>query len=453
LIGVTAFDSLNVTEGYNAVPLAPGASTTHDTESGTAEIRDWTVFAPGYWKGEYYGPADVARMAQNYAYLKPHLTPVHKLGHDKQQIVQSRLKQSLGFPNFGRVEDAGLTPDGCFVIRRMVGIPLDVAAAINAGFLNSGSVELKPSMPDPHDQSKTVKGPIFTAIALLGEEQPALQDKRLTVPKAVFANGQPVPAATEAGPLLKTMADVTKSYSQPAATEPGSFALCFSDYSETPAVDDTKAKLAALGLTPEQVAQICAMFGGTAANLAEATGPTATTMPSSVPSTPAAGAMADTESSPADMPAAFAAFADKMTKCMSDMTQRVGAVEKFAEGLVGEKEKATEATMSAELDGIFAKHNGQRKLAPNVWKVKRRLMLDAAKSKEFAAESDRTKLFSDFAEELATLPVSHMIDATASTTPAAKNAPLSTFARKALRPNGPIARQFGDTAKRLRTGT
>jgi hypothetical protein len=162
---------------------------------------------------------------------------------------------------------------------------------------------------------------------------------------------------------------------------------------------------------------------------------------------------ADAESTPADMPAAFAAFADKMTKCMADMTQRVGAVEKFADSLNGEKEKATEAAMSAELDGIFTKHNGQRKLAPNVWKIKRRLLLDAAKSKEFAAESDRTKLFSDFADELATLPVSPMIDATSGTTAAAKQAPLSPFARKALRPNGPIARQFGDTAKRLRSGT
>lgn len=450
------FDSLIVTEG-SAVPLAPGASTTHDTESGTAEIRDWVVFAPGYWKNEYYGPTDVARMAQNYDYLKPHLTPVHKLGHDKQQVVQARLKQSLGFPNFGRVVDAGLTPDGCFVIRRMVGIPLDVAAAINAGFLNSGSVELKPSMPDPNDQSKTVKGPIFTAIALLGEEQPALQDKRLTVPQAVFANGQPVPAATEAGSLLKTMADVTRSYSQPVEAESGSFALCFSDYSETPAVDDKQAKLAALGLTPEQVAQVLAICTAENANLAEATGPTAGTMPSSVPSTPTGGAMADAESTPADMPAAFAAFADKMTKCMADMKadndRRLGAVEKFASEFSGEKDKATEAAMSAEIDGIFAKHDGKRKIAPNVWAVKRRLLLDTAKSKEFAAESDRTKLFSDFADELAMLPVSAMIDMTSQSTPAAKNAPLSTFARKALRPNGPIARQYGDTAKRLRTGT
>jgi hypothetical protein len=55
-------------------------STNEVSPGGTAEIRDWTVFAPGYWKGEYYGPADVKRMADNYAYLKPHLTPVHKLG-------------------------------------------------------------------------------------------------------------------------------------------------------------------------------------------------------------------------------------------------------------------------------------------------------------------------------------------------------------------------------------
>jgi hypothetical protein len=172
------------------------------------EIRDWTVFRPGYHKGDLYTPADVQRLAENFAALssgeQPYLTPVGKIGHDKHQ----RLSQSLGFLNVGRIVDAGLDDAGNFVIRRMVDVPALVGGEINAGHINSGSVELASSCPDPSDPSKTIRGPILTGVAFLGEEQPAV--KGFAPPRAVYPDGSEVPPSTNPAPWLQAMADVAR---------------------------------------------------------------------------------------------------------------------------------------------------------------------------------------------------------------------------------------------------
>jgi hypothetical protein len=194
---------------------------------------------PGYWKGNLWSAADVKRMAANYAYLKSHLTPVAKLGHSVDQELQKRLQESLGFPNLGRVSNAGLNPDSSFWLS-LIGIPVEVGAQINAGRINSGSVDLEMQAPDPNNPAKSIPGPILTAISLLGEEQPAVKDPRLAMPRAVYADGSEVPPATSSAKWLDAMAEVALTY---AASHSGNrrphartartahrYSLCFSDY-------------------------------------------------------------------------------------------------------------------------------------------------------------------------------------------------------------------------------
>jgi hypothetical protein len=146
-------------------------------------------------------------MAASFARLStgpsPHVEVTAKIGHDPEQ----RFANSLGFPALGRVTLAGLTPDGMFVVRRLAQVPVDVGAAINAGLLRSGSVELIEGLPDPRDPALTIPGPILTGVALLGEEPPAL--KGLTRPAAVFPDGTRVPPSTDLAPWVRAMARVT----------------------------------------------------------------------------------------------------------------------------------------------------------------------------------------------------------------------------------------------------
>lgn len=240
--------------------------------SGSCELRHWTVFAPGYWKGALYSAADLQRMAQNYVYLKPHLTPIAKLGHSVEQELQKRLQESLGFSNLGQIADAGLNPDNSFWII-LKGIPVEVGGQINAGRINSGSVDLEREAPDPTDPSKKIQGPIIIAISLLGEEQPALKDVRLKMPKAVFADGSEVPAATSSAKWLDAMAEVAQTFSarhsgnrerhsQSTANGRTFNTHCFSDYSpEAPKVNPDDLIAALKGMAPDQLKQVLTQAG------------------------------------------------------------------------------------------------------------------------------------------------------------------------------------------------
>lgn len=184
-----------------------GTGTVNDRPSDSTwtscEVRDWVVFGPGYHKGELYSPDRVRRIADNFARLKGHLTPVVKIGHDRQQ----RLAQSLGFPNCGRVSAVRLLGDDTIALT-LVGVPVAVGGEISAGRLNSGSVELVPHIADPDDPARTVDGPVLIAVAFLGEEQPAL--KGFGPPCAVYPDGSPVPPAADASPWLAAMAEVAR---------------------------------------------------------------------------------------------------------------------------------------------------------------------------------------------------------------------------------------------------
>lgn len=410
----------------------------------TAEIRGWVVFAPGFWKGENYAPADVRRLGENYAYLRPHLTPVLKLGHDKQQQLQQRVKQSLGFPNVGRVEAAHALDDNRFVLDRIVGVPLDVAGWINAGWFNSGSVELKPAMPDPADPGKTIRGPILTAIALLGEEPPALQSGRLTKPVAVYPDGTPVPAATETGTLLAMMADVTRAAAGAPEPDPATFSLCFSDYTpEPPAVNADQIIAALASLTPEDKAKVAAAC---CANMAS--GPTATTTP------PAAGTqptgMSDADKGKKDEPPAyFAEFAAGFKKFADDMTGRVGSLEAANKTMSDAKADAEEKAFSDGWDATFERHDGPKKLAPQEAKALKESHLDLARTKQFAAgTAERAGLLDGLAARLKALPVNPMIEPAGAAPSGA--GPLPAAVVRMARPGGVLDRLAPAAAEVLR---
>lgn len=211
-------------------------------DSPTCEIRDWDVFDVGDWKGEYYGPPRVARIAETFDQLRGVIKPpVLKLGHANDQELAKRLSESIGFPALGHVTDLERTPEGKIRIVRLVDVPTEIGGAINAGQFRGGSVELVPWIADPRDASKRIEGPILRAIALLGEEPDALP--HLPPPKAYFADGTLVPAKPMVGALVQAMAEVTRSYSlgyRPRVRERigqrdySATVLCFSEYKPMP---------------------------------------------------------------------------------------------------------------------------------------------------------------------------------------------------------------------------
>lgn len=150
----------------------------------SCNVLGWKVFKPGFWKGNYYSAADCKRVVENFqkystgdeAYVKAKA----KLGHDDEQ----RLANSLGLPNQGWITDCRPSEDGGFEID-IQGVPTATGQEINAGRLNDGSVELEWDVPDPSDPRKTIPGPVLTAIAFLGEEQPGV--KGLPAPRATFS--------------------------------------------------------------------------------------------------------------------------------------------------------------------------------------------------------------------------------------------------------------------------
>jgi hypothetical protein len=328
---------------------------------GSCELRHWTVFAPGYWKGRLYAPADLARMAANYRTLRAHLTPIVKLGHDVDQVLAQRLEQSLGFLNMGQVTNAGLNPDGSFWIDAK-GIPIEVGAQINAGRINTGSVDLDPKAPQPSDPAKILVGPIFLAISLLGEEQPALKDVRLRMPQAVFADGSPVPPATSAAAWLEAMGEITRATfsalsGNRRADDHSRQTLCFSDYCPSPNPEtkpvDPQALIAALkALPPEQLQALLQQVQGQMSAAGVPDAPGATMPPAPTPPQPDPNqftAFADDPDVPDWGKAMMSAFSNYTSNC----TQRMGAMESAIGGLKPTVEQA--AAFSAEYQANVAK--------------------------------------------------------------------------------------------------
>jgi len=452
-----------------------GKSKNHaDQPSGlppVCEVRDWPVFVHGFWKGDLYPPADLERMERNFKLLSadgstftdeqggPYLTANVKLGHDKQQ----RAKKSLGFPNLGRVtrlERGG--PNGSARIW-LANVPTDVGAKMNAGLINGGSIEIVPSIPNPKDPGQTIDGPVMTAVALLGEEQPAV--KGMGQPKAVFADGSPVPPDHDVTPWLNALMEAAKeddeapdealiggqSYSQ--------HRILFSEMAMDPQL---QAKLSALGLTPEQIAGILPLCGGQMAAPAPAPAPA----PVEPAPKPAPGAVM---SEPVDPPISgaenkemaefsakfpqFASFMSEMKKGFSELKgsndslcKRMGDVEAQATDAKKKNDEAKYAQMSEQVE--TACKTIVTKLPPaQIEKVVKPHLMGILASKEFSAETDRVKEFSDYVAGIASLPDDPRLKQAA-----VKETPVSVIVdnpiyRDVIRPGGTLDRLMPALAK------
>lgn len=164
------------------------------------KVLNWPCFSPGYHKNRLYTQDDTRKIVQNFAKLsgrlKAKLRMPAKLGHDPKQ----HLAQSLGLPAVGRITKARLAvetdlddrgqpvPAGTLVID-IEDIPGWVCDRIQEGGYNDGSIELDHAYTDPDDPSRAMDGPVLTAIAFLGEEQPEV--KGLPKPKVSFSSGFP----------------------------------------------------------------------------------------------------------------------------------------------------------------------------------------------------------------------------------------------------------------------
>jgi hypothetical protein len=264
---------------------------------------------------------------------------------------------------------------------------------------------------------------VFTGVALLGEEQPAVK-LRAPIPKAVFADGREVPPETDLRPWVEMMAAVAQAFSAQARTparrslvylgkEYSAEVLRFSDMTPVPGTTpgttamnpELQAKLSALGLTPEQMQGVAALCG-------QMNAPPA---PPAPPPPPVPGAtMSDpTKDDPgAKLMAAvtalsekFTAFADAQGKINDENAKQFGALKAFAEGEQKKDEEVKMAAFSAQVDAVYNRNDNKTRLTPHEWQAKRQLGLDILASKTFAAESDRAKAFDDWGKSIDALPV------------------------------------------------
>lgn len=265
------------------------------------QIKNWLVFGPGAHKdgSAFYSPNRCRQIADNFARFSKRLPVPLRLGHDRSQ----RFAKSLGFGNIGTVTRLTAMSDGSLVAD-VEGVPLEIAQEINAGRLNSGSVELLDGVRDPDNAAVKIPGDLLTGLALLGEERPSVWNYNADVadrsrPRATFADGRPVPPATSAGRWLTAMADVVKGESDgrysalafsasyqaqsvrfsslkpltpggsamPAAAgyaPPGAPAAPPQQFADlTP--EAVKAALEAAGCTPDVIAKVMQMIAGGAA--------------------------------------------------------------------------------------------------------------------------------------------------------------------------------------------
>ena len=401
----------------------------------TCEVRDWPVFVHGFHKGDLYPPADLARMEANFKRLStgagefksedggPFLTPNVKLGHDKQQ----RAKRSLGFINVGQVSRVERGGPRSSARIWLTNVPTEVGAKMNAGLINSGSIEIVPSIANPADPAQRIEGPVMTAVALLGEEQPAV--KGMGKPWAVFADGTAVPPDHTVTPWLNALVSVRPDdRAEPEEALIGGqhytqHRLLFSEMAMDP---ELMQKLAALGLSPEQCEQVAALCsgkmtapppappvaGGAGAGATTPTAPMSDGIPKGDVKTDAPerkdikapGAMDSTgKGMSAEEFAAAPAWAKQIFGQFGEITKRMGDLESANKAVAQKDTDAKMAQFNAEVDTECLKV--VRKLGPKQMQaVVKPHALAILTSQQFASETDRRKEFSDFFAGLASLP-------------------------------------------------
>lgn len=446
------------------------------TNPPTCEVRDWRVFTNGFHKDSYYNPAMVERIAANFAAIPPNeLTPVAGLGHD----VKKRLAASLGLPNVGEVTGCRATPNGDLFLT-ITNIPTWLGGMISARRYRAGSVELLPKFQNPKDPAEEYPGPVLSGIAFLGEEQPAV--KGCDLPRAVFADGRPVPANHDPLPVHSEV--MASLYSESAANP----ALCFSDATPTgqPTMTPEKeAALVAAGFMPEEIEKIkSALVADIAADAAGGAG--AAPLPADNPNgnfteplaqggTPTepgkTGMMSDDDAAMmsamkfADDPAAtpeqkmMGAMCKKMSAMsakFAEDTKRTGAMEAK---MAADAAKGEEAKMAAFSDS-FNKRLEKVLLEGRVTKIDADTIIrpkakDIQTTKTFAAESDRFAALDRLMAPYEASPISkQLVEANRSiangnaTTPKdakgnAKYVPATSVLGKMIREGGPLDRIIG----------
>lgn len=213
----------------------------------TFRLRGWEVFRPGLHNRQLFTAAELDRMVANFARYStgpdPWIPVRVKLGHDPAQT----FARSLGLPSLGRVTalsrnpDGGLTADADGLPREApyldarTGRPATFALfdLVQAGHYGRASIEVPPghppaptapdpAAPDPDLEVRgdmpapagggMVEGPYLDAVALLGDELPAVLG---LAPAAAFAappatrvvrGGRPRPTAFSAPPPARRSA-------------------------------------------------------------------------------------------------------------------------------------------------------------------------------------------------------------------------------------------------------
>lgn len=332
----------------------------------TCEVRDWVVFGPGYHRHALYTPADCDRVPPNFQKLRGYIDPVVKLGHDKKQRLIERLKKSFGFLNLGDFTAVTAKPGSRFSVS-LTNVPTVIGGLINARRIRSGSVELIPFCKDPKDESKEIVGPIITGVSFLGEEHPAV--KGFPPPRAVFADGTPVPANHDLTPWLEAMAaeseteesdepeevgfsELYRGSGQTYRTKDGHeyplYVVCFSEM--TPMVD--AAFLKSLGLSEDQIAAIMSKVDGGAPGGAEAGKDAPPPPPAPMPPLPppgGGGEMGGAASAAMPGPAATQ-VPDKENMAQDDQTMMsAAAFSDMKKRLCSLEAKQSDATRAAEM--------------------------------------------------------------------------------------------------------
>lgn len=413
----------------------------------TCEIRGWEVFSPGYHKGTLYTPDDTARAVENFHRLKDHLTPRMGLGHDREK----RLTQSLGLPAAGRVTDIRLGENGTLVLD-LDQIPTWLGGQINAGRFPAGSIELNPSALDPADPAQTIRGPILTGIALLGEEQPAV--KGHPPPVALFADGRRVPPSTDPLPVP---GEVLAAMSAAYRANPTAPTLCFSE-TPMPTRDELNQQLQAMNLDPADYAdlpdeKVKAILDGlngeqfaAYAKKKFADIPDTPGSPQTPPPPPA---------SPDDQNTAMMAM---MKKCLSEeldpLKQRIGSMEKAYSEKQEAEQKDEEKQFSERALAVLLKPENARRVPPALRPVFVQSGVAALRSKAF---SDKTydsgeQAFQAWAKSIEQLAPSQMFSDAIGPVPTKPASELTAnpLFGASVRKGGVLDRLAPGVAKRLR---
>ena len=340
------------------------AATAGTPDRSRCYLRGWVAFGPGYWNAGLYTRADCAEMGRLFDYLRrtAGFVPKAKIGHDQEQQLAERLKASLGFPALGTVTGLRVAPDGLCAFD--LELPAQIGALCNAGLFTDCSIELAPPLPDPQHPTRKLY-PVLTALSLLGEEQPAVP-LRYPMPRAVYADGTEVPAASDLTPLAQAMAQVARTFSARSRPAQGrldfngrTFAtavLCFSAMNPLPPnappmTPEQKAALQTAGFTPEQIAAMEAAL--------------ANPNPPAPPAAPTEGPMAamskkfsmDDQTPPyaKEMMSAFAQFAqscDQRFSAMEAVVKKTDESAQMAAKFSADYQRRVEADHKARVEAV-----------------------------------------------------------------------------------------------------